>query len=72
MEYKALDAASAETHLSHVKLLQQCGAIPSIHDYHLGAFLREYFPKGADFQTDDDLLKNFKNEVGQFSIVFKE
>lgn len=53
MEYKALDTASAETHLSHVKLLQQCGAIPSIHDYHLGAFLREYFPKGADFQTDE-------------------
>jgi exoribonuclease-2 len=53
MEYKALDAASAETHLSHVKLLQKCGAIPSIHDYHLGAFLREYFPKGADFQTHE-------------------
>ena len=48
-EYKTLDAASAETHLSHLKLLQACGAIPSAHDYHLGAFLREYFPKGTNF-----------------------
>lgn len=48
-EYKILDTASAETHLSHLKLLQACGAIPSARDYHLGAFLREYFPKGVDF-----------------------
>ena len=48
-EYKTLDTAAAESHLSHLKLLQACGAIPSIHDYHLGAFLREYFPKGTDF-----------------------
>ncbi len=55
-EYKTLDAASAETHLSHLKLLQACGAIPSAHDYHLGAFLREYFPKGtgfADYAMDE-------------------
>ncbi|MBC7785905.1 MAG: RNB domain-containing ribonuclease [Methylophilaceae bacterium] len=48
-EYKTLDTASAETHLSHLKLLQACGAIPSAHDYHLECFLREYFPKGIDF-----------------------
>ncbi len=48
-EYKTLDTASAETHLSHLELLQSCGAIPSVQDYHLGAFLREYFPKGTDF-----------------------
>ncbi|NOT15935.1 MAG: RNB domain-containing ribonuclease [Methylotenera sp.] len=52
-EYKTLDAAAAELHLSHVKLLHACGAIPSIHDYHLGAFLREYFAKGTAFQTAD-------------------
>lgn len=51
MEYKALDQASADTHLSHLKLLQQCGAITSIHDYHLGGFLREYFPDGTDFKV---------------------
>lgn len=50
-EYKTLDAAAHATHLSHLKLLHACGAIPSVHDYHLGAFLREYFAKGTDFDT---------------------
>ncbi len=49
MEYKVLDTAANELHLSHLKLLQICSAIPSAHDFHLGAFLREYFAKGADF-----------------------
>lgn len=48
-EYKALDQASHEAGMSQLKLLDACGAIPSAHDYHLGAFLREYFPKGSDF-----------------------
>lgn len=52
-EYKTLDAAASELHLSHIKLLHACGAIPSIHDYHLGAFLREYFAKGTAFSTDE-------------------
>lgn len=52
-EYKTLDAAAGALHLNHIKLLHACGAIPSIHDYHLGAFLREYFPKGSAFGTDD-------------------
>lgn len=52
-EYKTLDAASGETHLSHLKLLQACGAIPSPHDFHLGAFLREYFAKGTDFHSEE-------------------
>jgi len=52
-EYKTLDAAAGALHLSHIKLLHACGAIPSVHDYHLGAFLREYFAKGTDFSTDD-------------------
>jgi len=51
-EYKTLDAAAHETHLSHIKLLHACGAISSVHDYHLGAFLREYFANGTDFNTD--------------------
>lgn len=49
LEWKALEQASAELHLNPMKLLDLSGAIPSPHDYHLGAFLREYFPKGADF-----------------------
>ncbi|NOU41032.1 MAG: RNB domain-containing ribonuclease [Methylotenera sp.] len=51
-EYKTLDAAAGDLHVSHIKLLHACGAIPSIHDYHLGAFLREYFAKGADFTAE--------------------
>ncbi|MDZ4140696.1 MAG: RNB domain-containing ribonuclease [Methylotenera sp.] len=52
-EYKTLDAAASDSHLSHLKLLQACGAIPSAHDYHLGAFLREHFAKGTDFASDE-------------------
>ena len=53
IEYKVLDAAANDLHVSHLKLLQACGAIPSVHDFHLGAFLREYFVKGADFNEAD-------------------
>ncbi len=52
-EYKTLDAAAGDLHLSHLKLLQACGAIPSAQDFHLGAFLREYFAKGTDFGSDE-------------------
>jgi exoribonuclease-2 len=47
LEWKALDEAAAATGLSHLKLLQACGALPSSHDYHFGAFLREHFPAGV-------------------------
>ena len=53
-EYKVLDTAAGALHLSHLKLLHACGAIPSVHDYHLGAFLREYFAKGTAF-TDEQV-----------------
>jgi exoribonuclease-2 len=49
VEFKALDAASAATGLSPVHLLDRCGAIASSHDYHLGRFLREHFPRGTGF-----------------------
>jgi len=51
-EYKTLDVAAGEMHLNHLRLLHLCGAIPSVHDYHLGAFLREYFAKGSDFTSE--------------------
>lgn len=70
LEWKALEEASAATHLSHLKLLEACGAIPSIHDYHLGAFLREYFPAGVNFPpvaaVSVPLLP--QADVGAFSI----
>ncbi|WIM04618.1 MAG: RNB domain-containing ribonuclease [Candidatus Nitricoxidivorans perseverans] len=48
-ETKALEAACAETHLTPAGLLEKCGAIPSTHDYHMGRFLFEFFPRGTDF-----------------------
>lgn len=49
LEWKALDQAASELQTGRLKLLEACGAIPSPHDYHLGAFLREYFPAGTHF-----------------------
>ena len=52
MEYKTLETAANELHLTQLKLLQACGAIPSAEDYHLGAFLREHFTKGTEFLSE--------------------
>jgi exoribonuclease-2 len=43
-ETKALEAACGETGKSAARLLFDCGALPSTHDYHLGRFLFEFFP----------------------------
>lgn len=51
LEWKALDQATHELHLNATQVLANAGAIPSVHDYHLGAFLREYFPLGSEFGT---------------------
>ena len=48
-ETKALEAACAASGLSTPQLLQKCGAIRDTHEYHLGRFLFEYFPRGTDF-----------------------
>lgn len=53
LEWKALDEAAAATGLGHLKLLEACGALASAHDYHFGAFLREYFPGGVNFETHE-------------------
>jgi exoribonuclease-2 len=49
IETKALEEACEETGLSAPKLLARCGALPSSHDYHLGRFLFEHFPRGVEF-----------------------
>lgn len=46
IEWKALEAACEATKLSVPRLLEQCGAIPSTHDYHFNQFLYEHFPEG--------------------------
>jgi len=47
IEWKALEEASAKLRLTPARLIERCGALPSAHDYHLGRFLFEYFPRGA-------------------------
>ncbi|HKB82932.1 MAG TPA: RNB domain-containing ribonuclease [Burkholderiales bacterium] len=49
VEFKALEQASAQTHLSVPRLLEKSGALASSRDYHVGRFLFEYFPRGTDF-----------------------
>jgi exoribonuclease-2 len=72
MEWKAVEQASNELHINPVQLIAYAGGIQSNHDYHLGAFLREYFANGAEFPSDlplADLPQDLpKAEVKAFSI----
>lgn len=53
LEWKALDAASAKTGVSPVRLLASCGAIPSTARFHYEAFVAEHFPAGTGFAPCD-------------------
>lgn len=46
---KAFEQACKETGLAPARLLQRCGLLPDPHDYHLGRFLHEFFPRGTAF-----------------------
>ncbi|WP_018152565.1 ribonuclease catalytic domain-containing protein [Leeia oryzae] len=49
LEYKALEQAMGESGKSALQLLIDAGGVVNHHDYHLGAFLFEYFPRGTGF-----------------------
>jgi exoribonuclease II len=49
LEWKALSAACETRKTNPIDLLAACGAIPSTHDYHFGAFVAEAFPRGLAF-----------------------
>jgi exoribonuclease-2 len=72
MEWKAVEQASNELHINPVQVIAYAGGIQSNHDYHLGAFLREYFANGAEFPgylALADLPQDLpKAEVKAFSI----
>ena len=72
MEWKAVEQASNELHINPVQAIAYAGGIPSKHDYHLGAFLREYFAHGAEFPSDlslADLPQDLpKAKIKAFSI----
>ncbi len=57
---KACEAAVAETHTSLPLLFFQAGAWPdkqtAQHDFHLGKFLADYFPRGREFKGAIDGL----------------
>ncbi len=55
LETKALELACEATGLSAAKLVERAGALPSSHDYHLGAFLFEYFTADANVPADEAL-----------------
>jgi exoribonuclease-2 len=44
IETKALELACEASGLSAARLIERTGTLPSSHDYHLGAFLFEFFP----------------------------
>ena len=49
LEYKALDDAATATGLSHLRLIERCGAIPSPLEFHLASFQLAHFPHGVGF-----------------------
>ncbi len=57
LEFKALSQACDAARLSPLKLLMDCGALKSSHDYHFNRFLFEFFPRGTDFPPYDPPLE---------------
>ncbi|HUN93694.1 MAG TPA: ribonuclease catalytic domain-containing protein [Burkholderiaceae bacterium] len=51
IEYKALEQAAAESHLSPLRLLLARGAIASPRRWHVDAFLASAFPRGVAFPS---------------------
>jgi exoribonuclease-2 len=49
IETRAFEQACAALGVSPARLAERCGALGSSHDYHLGRFLFEHFPRGAGF-----------------------
>ncbi|MCQ9377029.1 ribonuclease catalytic domain-containing protein [Methyloversatilis sp. XJ19-49] len=64
LETKAVEAAATSAGLSVVGLMAKAGAFASSHEYHLGRFLFEYFPRGTDFPTYEVPLAGDLPEAG--------
>jgi exoribonuclease-2 len=48
-ETKAFEQACKATGLTPAQLMERCGLLPDLHEYHLKRFLHEFFPSGAGF-----------------------
>ena len=74
IEWKALEAVCTEKKLTVARLMENCGAIPSSHDYHFNQFIWEQFPEGIGFgelsmqQASNDLSDLPIADVAAFSI----
>ncbi|WP_374349672.1 ribonuclease catalytic domain-containing protein [Chitinimonas sp.] len=53
IEWKAVAAAAEASHITVLRLLVNCGAIPDVEAWLLDGFLAEYFPKGIGFPAID-------------------
>ncbi len=53
LESKALEAACVDAGLSAARLLLNCGALASTHEFHYNRFLFEYFADGTGFPSFD-------------------
>jgi exoribonuclease-2 len=54
-ETKAIEQACSQTGLSTARLFERSGLLPDSHDYHIGRFVHEFYPKGDDFPAHDAL-----------------
>ena len=48
-ETKALEQACAQAGLTTARLFERCGLLGDSHEYHLGRFVHEFYPKGLGF-----------------------
>jgi len=71
VEVKALEEAAGHLKLSPPRLLEKCGAIPSLRNYHFDRFLFEHFPHGIGFAGSGDVAPSIQlpaSQVAAFSI----
>jgi exoribonuclease-2 len=48
-ETKALEQACSQAGLTAARLFERCGLLADSHEYHLGRFVHEFYPKGEGF-----------------------
>ena len=52
-ETKALEQACAQAGLTTARLFERCGLLADSHEYHLGRFVHEFYPRGTGFPAHD-------------------
>jgi exoribonuclease-2 len=52
-ETKALEEACARLGVTSARLFERCGLLGDSHEYHLGRFVREFFPGGIAFAAHE-------------------